>query len=71
MTEKTASRFFVVWQLGLGIILMSLALVWTVAHIVKGTMNIPGGILAVAMICGSIYLSKLSWRELKEEFKKS
>lgn len=70
MNEKTFSKFLVVKQMVYGIIMLALAASWTVAHIVKGTMNFPGAIFAAAFLGISFYLFRLSLKELKEEFKK-
>ncbi|WP_288117121.1 hypothetical protein [Bacteroides acidifaciens] len=51
----------------LGFILSS---IWTVAHLWKGTMNILGAILSVTFIVVTAYLSVLSYKEVKAEYKK-
>lgn len=70
MTQKTISRFFSIQQAVYGVIILIIAIVWPVAHIIKGTMNKPGAIFSIAMLAVSIYLARLAWIDLRNDFKK-
>ncbi|WP_289763540.1 hypothetical protein [uncultured Duncaniella sp.] len=70
MTAKSISRFFSVKQAVYGAIILIIAIVWPVAHIVKGTMNTPGAIFSIAMLAVSIHLGRLAWIDLRNDFKK-
>ena len=70
MTTKSISRFFSVQQAIYGVIMLAIAIVWHFEHIIKGTMNTPGAIFSVAMLAVSIYLGRLAWKDLREDFKK-
>lgn len=70
MTTKSISRFFSIQQAVYGAIMLIIAIVWPVAHIIKGTMNIPGAIFSIALLVGSIYLGWQTWKELRDDFKK-
>lgn len=70
MTDKTASRFFSVQLAIYGVILLAIAIIWPIAHIAKGTMNVPGGILSIGMFGVSIHLVRLAWIDLRKDFKK-
>lgn len=70
MTTKSISRFFSIQQAVYGATMLIIAIVWPVAHIIKGTMNIPGAIFSIALLVGSIYLGWQTWKELRDDFKK-
>lgn len=69
MTNKTASRFFSIQQAFYGVIFLACAIAWPIAHIVKGTMNVPGAIFSLAMLACAINLGRLAWKDLREDFK--
>ncbi len=50
--------------------MLAIAIVWPVAHIIKGTMNTPGAIFSIAMLAVSIFLGRLAWKDLRADFKK-
>lgn len=70
MTAKSISRFFSVQQAVYGAIMFIIAIVWPIAHIVKGTMNTPGAIFSITMLAISIHLGRLAWKDLRNDFKK-
>lgn len=70
MNSRTISRFFSVQQAVYGAIMLIIAIVWPVAHIIKGTMNTYGAIFSIAMLAVSIYLWRLAWIDLRNDFKK-
>lgn len=70
MTTKSISRFFSVQQAVYGVIMLIIAIAWPVAHIIKGTMNIPGAIFSIAILACAVYLGRLAWKDLRDDFKK-
>lgn len=70
MTDKTINRFFSVQQAVYGTLLLICAIVWPVAHILKGTMNMLGAVFSISMLLGAIYLARLTWKDLRKDFKK-
>lgn len=71
MKSKAISRFFSIQQAILGLLLIGCAVTWPVAHLIKGTMNVPGAIFSIAILGGSIFLGRLAWKDLKNDFKKT
>lgn len=70
MTDKTISRILAIHQMIYPVLGLALSVIWTVAHLVNGTMNIPGAILAVAFLAVTSYLSYQSYKEVKKEYEK-
>lgn len=70
MALKIISKFFSVQQAIFGVLLLIIAIVWPIAHINKGTMNIPGAIFSIALLAVSAYLGRLAWIDLRDDFKK-
>lgn len=71
MTTKSISRiFFSIHQVVYGAIMLIISIVWPVAHIIKGTMNLPGAIFSISVLAISIYLGRLAWKELRDDFNK-
>lgn len=70
MKDKNASRFFSIQLAILSIVLLACAIAWPVAHLVKGTLNVPSSIYAIAMLAGALHLSRLSWKDVRDSFRK-
>ena len=70
MTDKTVSRILAIHQMIYPVIGFILATIWTIAHLVGGTMNVPGAILAITFLSVTSYLSYLSYKEVKKEYAK-
>ena len=70
MTAKTVPRILAIHQMIYPVLGLILSSIWTVAHLWKGTMNIPGAILSVTFLVVTAYLSVLSYKEVKAEYKK-
>ena len=69
MKTKSLSKFYSVTQVVLAILLTVCATVWLTGHIAKGDMNVPTTIYAIAFLSIGIWLTKMAWRELKEDSK--
>lgn len=69
MTDKTISRILAIHQMFYPVSGFILIAIWTIAHIAKGTMNIPGAILSISFLAITSYLSFKSYKEVKQEYK--
>ncbi len=70
MTAKTVSRILAIRQMIYPVLGFILSSMWTVAHLWRSTMNIPGAILSATFLVVTSYLSVLSYKEVKTEYKK-
>lgn len=66
MRENAISRLFSIQQAIFGLILIGCAVTWPIAHLIKGTMNVPGAIFSITILGGSLILGRLAWKDLKK-----
>lgn len=65
MKSNLPTRFFMIQQIVYGALMLLCALVWSCAHIIKGTMNFPGAVFSSVILIGAIFFLRLTWKDYR------